>query len=437
VSGARPRVLAGTFAAVLALGAGRWGAYIGKPPLFLTDILVFAACARLIWENERVPGRRTAPVRIAPFLILLGWSFLRFIGGGQLNLTALRDAVPYFYAVLGVVSALAWARSTTAQRERTARVLVWALGLHAAWVFVDELIMPSLSARLPVVSRTQGLHVLSIRPDFDVAIAGAFAAYLLSRVLRTGLTWRLGVGLAVALGAVVATDKRSGILGAAVPLAAVAWGGLRHWRISYQARMSIAGFLALSVAAIALLLPSTVAGQRLLSSVGLSSANAAHGVNSVATQNARERAWGSVERYSEAQPARFLAGVGFGPDFMTQSGALVELVGPAAGTSPGTDPRSPHSWWIGTQARLGVIGLGVVVVLAFMLLRQIGALYEVSRQSDELPLIGLLVVLSLIVPLSLGVIMEAPFGAVPFFWCAGIVLNRRVRPIDDVAHATL
>jgi hypothetical protein len=421
-------VLAGTLAVSLGLAAGRWGSYLGRYPIFLTDVLVAAACAHLMLRGIR-SARAGAPrrkARTGPFLLLAGWSLFRLAIGGDVGLVALRDAVPYLYAVLGVVSGVALVRSTRAQRERTARVFVWALTFHTVWVFLALIVRPSLPDRLPLLDPAHHIHVLTVRPDFDAAILGVYAAYLISIAFRKG--WSLALlpiaaGIAMAWDAIFATGSRAGLIGAAIPTVAVVATSARQW-IPARTRMAIVGLVLIVLVAFAFVLP---AGQRLLSSVGVTSpwASEATAAQVAGTTHARELAWSTVVHYSLADPGRFVAGVGFGPDFMSQSGALSELIGPYEASGRGDPPtRSPHSWWLGTQARLGIIGLVMIVALLVMLVRRLAMLRTESTSSEE-PLLWLsgLVVLALIVPLSVGVIMESPFGAVPFFWCSGVILN--------------
>ncbi len=420
--------LAGTLAVSLGLAAGRWGSYLGRSPVFLTDVLIAAACALLMLRGIR-SARAGAPrrkARTGPFLLLTGWSLFRLALGGDVGLVALRDAVPYLYAVLGIVSGVALARSTRAQRERTARVFVWALTFHTVWVFLALIVSPTLPDRLPMLSAAHSIHVFTVRPDFDAAIVGVYAAYLLSIAFRKG--WSLALlpiaaGIAMAWDAIFAAGSRAGLIGAAITTVAVVATSARQW-IPARTRMAIVGLVLIVLVAFAFVLPS---GQRILASVGVTSpwASEATAAQVAGTTHAREHAWSTLVHYSLADPGRFVAGVGFGPDFMSQSGALFKLIG--ARTPSATTTRSPHSWWLGTQARLGIIGLVMIVALLVMLVRRLAILCTESTSSEE-PLLWLsgFVVLALIVPLSFGVIMESPFGAVPFFWCSGVILNHPI-----------
>jgi O-antigen ligase len=119
-----------------------------------------------------------------------------------------------------------------------------------------------------------------------------------------------------------------------------------------------------------------------------------------------------------------MVGSGFGNDFLEESGTKAFLEGTTY-----NNVRSPHNWFVGIYARMGVIGLGliaaVVVQLVFIMWRN-----RVRIGSDPLLSMCALIILSILPVATLGVVLEAPFGAVPFFWAAGILmtLSGPVRP---------
>ena len=127
--------------------------------------------------------------------------------------------------------------------------------------------------------------------------------------------------------------------------------------------------------------------------------------------------------YTLDDPVRTAVGVGFGPDFLQLSNADLPI-------ARGMGVRSPHNYLITTFARLGFVGLTVVVALLASLLTI--AVRTVHRgPPDELTSLCVLLMVSLLIVSLLGVILESPFGAAPFFWAAGILLagdrSRRAR----------
>lgn len=424
VSSTRTRAIAGTLAVSLAIGGGRWGAYLGHSPIYLTDMLVVGALARFLWlrERQRDQGLMSRARGTAPLLALGTWAVARFFLGGRLSIVALRDFEPYACAFLGVIAGAALIGSTAAQRARTGRILVRVLGFHAAWVFVAVVLHPSFFGHMPTLSAAQGVKLFTVRQDFDMSMVGVFAAYLLWKALRTGWSWPLLLGIGACWAPILSAHSRGGVVGAVIANAFVLWALVRHIAIPYRARMAAVGLAVIVVGAFVLAIPSFLGGQRLLSGFGLGTYTGK--AAAVGTTHARENAWKAVIDYSAATPARFVAGVGFGPDFMVDSGALLKLVG--TNTASDTEPRSPHTWWLGTLARLGLIGLVMAVAMLVALGKRISQLAsDRARFEEPLTQISILVVLALLVPLSVGVILESPFGAVPFFWCAGVILARR------------
>lgn len=112
---------------------------------------------------------------------------------------------------------------------------------------------------------------------------------------------------------------------------------------------------------------------------------------------------------------RDVVGVGFGPNFLVDSKADVTLFG------GGIDVvRSPHNYLVGTWARLGLIGLAIALALTLIGWRL--AYRVVSRGQARLSDADVLAILLVVtVPLVafVGVVLESPFGAIPYFWALG------------------
>jgi hypothetical protein len=335
-----------------------------------------------------------------------------------LDLVALRDAVPYAYALGGVVSGAAIARSTEIARARTARFLTYALAFHAAWFFLVTVVSTTLPTHLPTLSASMGIRVLSTRVDFDTAMVGVYAAILLSKALRRSWTWPRAVGIGMCVVAMGASQSRAGVLGGSIAIGIVLLTSVQNVHIPYRARMALVGCMFMAVGGLVVSLPFTLPGQRLLATVGIMPSTY-EGARAVGTVHAREGTWVAVARYSSAQPLRLAAGVGFGADYLRDSGAIYDLT-----SKSDTKTRAPHSWWVDVQARLGLVGLVLWSLLALKVVQALRILAPRGRAEDE-PLLGIagLTVAALIPPLSFGVIMESPFGAVPFYWCAGVVLG--------------
>jgi hypothetical protein len=135
---------------------------------------------------------------------------------------------------------------------------------------------------------------------------------------------------------------------------------------------------------------------------------------------ARVTTWRLLLEYIGLTPQRVVLGVGFGPNIVHESGATAVI-----GESAASDVRSPHDFPITVFARTGAVGL--LTLVAFSL--AIGAAaWRTVHDYDDLRLLSLLIVVGLAVGSLVGVVMEAPFGAVPVYWAAGVLLSRPWRP---------
>lgn len=126
--------------------------------------------------------------------------------------------------------------------------------------------------------------------------------------------------------------------------------------------------------------------------------------------------WRRMLNYTLLTPERVVFGVGFGPNIVHEAGATAII-----GGSIHPDVRSPHDFPLTAFTRTGVVGL---LALAVFVLELGVSAWRVVRVLDELRLLCVLVILGLAVASLVGVVMEAPFGAVPAYWCAGVLLSR-------------
>lgn len=409
---ASPLLVPGTTVVAFLLGTGRWGSYLGWPQdyIFLTDIaLVLGTCWLLVRRRHLFDF--TSPVlrALLPVAALLTWSLARIVMTGRLpSVIAARDAAPYAYAVV------AFAACVQTDTRAWSRSLGWLrIGLlfHALWVTVS-LHMASLAADAPLLGGR--VHVLEIRSDFDATVLAVTCCFFLVELARSGASWRArlvsGSVAAWAVYLILAIANRAGLLALlfSVLVAVVASAGsLRRVPRRYLIGAAVAGLLLMVV-----LVPQTGTYQRLAGAAAFSG-NAAAG-----TTVARERAWSEIFDYIDASAPRVVAGVGFGPDFLAASGAAPIFEGTTY-----TDVRAPHNYLINTYARLGLIG---VVLVGWLLVALAIAGWRVLRGgARSLAMVFCATISgSLLISSLVGVILESPFGAIPFFWTAGHLLVR-------------
>jgi hypothetical protein len=160
---------------------------------------------------------------------------------------------------------------------------------------------------------------------------------------------------------------------------------------------------------------STTVGKRLLTTFTQDDTNAAT-TDGSATTNTRRAAWNQLIDWTNSEPQRMVFGHGFSDNIMDVSGAGAKL---SVGLNETV--RAPHSGWVNTYGHLGVVGcmIGIIPLATFLYLfwRQRRDLAE-----DPFRLVIYLTPLALALPISFGVILESPFGAIPFWWCVGCAL---------------
>lgn len=414
--------IAGIYAVAFALAFGKWGSYLGVPPLFPIDLLLAAAVVGLLVRGSSADYRSSKRSIVPGALLvtpLLTIASIRLLFGGDYSLVSARDFAPYLYCSVALMASYSYGSAVTATRERAARWVEAALLTHLTWVAVAVL-LPSVVAALPVLDSGQALRVFSLRYDTDGMLLGVTAAYYLFRFLNSpGVAAALVTLSSTAL--MMAMPSRAALLGAAVAGACAMRLYLRTTSPNegHRARqLLVAGLLPLALVAGVAALPLTTAGAKLLVSVGLMSTADPSLLGGVGTAEARSDAWERVVDHV-ATTRQEVAGVGFGPNFMQDSGANAALLNRAYDEGV----RSPHNYLVGTYARLGLIGIASFGALLF------GALRSMHRLStpDSLSLFAYLYVPAAFVSAVVGVVLETPFAAVPFFWCCGILFSAASR----------
>lgn len=421
--------------ALYLLATTRWGSglsLVGGPP-YITDLVLIVL---LIDRAAAAAAHRSVATGVESWVAvfataLLAWSLILLMFG-SISQEALRDAAPYMYAIT-----IFLVRPPTESSERaTSRALMAVLIFHAAWVSVAQL-DPSLETSTPIVAA--GTHLLSLRSDIDSLVCGLLAAIGLHRAL-CGRRPAYNLALA-AWGALLVFTffNRAGLLAFIMELVIV-------MLLTPARRRLIGGYdRRVVIAVLVTIVPVLLVGasqskpvERLLVTVpGNASSSSHHGATG--TANARLKAWKALISYMEQNPSREVRGVGFGPDFLHNSGADVLLLGTVAAEHE--DVRSPHNYLLGTWARLGLIG--VVLVLALLIsglrLARLVAKHAPHVRDDDV--LAMLLVASIPVVAFVGVVLESPFGALPYFWAIGHLSVRAcqigaVRPFGHRTHRT-
>jgi O-antigen ligase len=422
--------------ALYLLATTRWGSglsLVGGPPYLSDLVLTLLLIDRAVAAAAHRAVSTGVDLWVGIFATcLLAWSLI-LLAFGSASQEALRDAAPYLY----VVTIFLVAPPTESSERGVSRALTAALVFHAAWVTLAQ-IDPSLEAGTPIVAA--GTHLLSLRSDIDSLVCGLLAAIGLHRALA-GRSPSYNLALA-AWGAVLVFTffNRAGLLAFIVELVVVMLLTPARRRLigRYDRRVAIA--------VLVMVVPIVLVGasqsrpvERLLVTVpGSTSSSSFHGATG--TANARLKAWKALVAYIEQSPAREIRGVGFGPDFLHDSGADVLLLGTVAAEQENV--RSPHNYLLGTWARLGLTGviLALALLIAGLRLARLVAKHAPHVRDDDV--LAMLLVAGIPVVAFVGVVLESPFGALPYFWAIGHLSARAcqvgaVRPFGALARTGL
>ncbi|MFI7744889.1 O-antigen ligase family protein [Kocuria rhizosphaericola] len=390
--------------------------------MFLTDVLILLAVANA-WAAHSVSswqinfGKMAFPGWAATaFLLYMG--FRAFFGPDFFTLDWARDVVPFLYSALALLSAAGYAASGPLGRAKTMQILWWALNGHLAWTLLVNfgLINPESTPQMP--GATDGVTVFAQRVDVDMAVLGMTASLYLRRIIMGKRRLLSAIGMSLSLVALFGLGSRAGLLAALVAMGIVYSCTLvAHWNPRSRLRLLLLAPLTVVLAAV--LLPQTEAGQRLLAGSGAIEAIQPHEQGALGTTQSREQAWSQLMEWTNEDPTRAWVGAGFGPNIIQEAGI--------EDTLSGTDyegVRSPHSWFVGIYARTGTIGLSFTAVVLAVLLAHMWRIRQLIG-STELLTLAAAGVSAVLVVAALGVVLESPFGAVPFWWFVGLLMAER------------
>jgi hypothetical protein len=392
---------------MLLVGGGRWASYLHVGPLFVSDIVLGLGLAGYFLQPY-VPSRGRVPARLRLLVsALLIWVVFRLLTS-DLGLTrdGLRDAAPYGY-IVACIPGCAAARSPRL-RALTGRIILTTLIFHTVWVGAS-LLFKGLPLSFP--SFGGGVHVFELRADYDAVICGVTAVMAARKALTSDRALTYGVFAVGNLTLVLLMQSRSGLLATLAVAVVMGWprGNVRRGKgaLFFLLLVAVAPFL------LQLASPSPTLG-RLLATVGGSSSNSTYAASANGTKQARLEAWKATAHFVVRQPLAAEIGVGPGEDYLADSGAATFLEG-----TDYTGVRSPHNYWLGTWARLGVPGLVLMVMCVstgLRLARKWGKSGHSVFDADEL---APCLLVGLPIAASVGVILESPFGAVTYFWALG------------------
>lgn len=442
----------GTFLVAFLIFSGRWGSHIGVSPLYLTDVIatgtIFSFCL-LVYKRKNDVLTAINILKFNPLflgtIILAIFAIFTLILRNPITLNGIRDFAPYGYAVLAPISIISFSVSTQLAKSNTLRVIWLALVLHLVWVCY-ALLLPEIVP--PFTFGSSGLNIFTIRPDFDSAMIGVLLAFTCWRlVVSIGKRWINLFILFLSSFCLFPLNTRAGIISAFISLLIVLVFLVVRYGISELLKKSSTYLALLTILSGSILGGGLSTFWERISSTSISismfsettredDVNAIEGnsaqngkstssvsLSALGTANARFASWNTLENWMSESNNRFITGVGFGPNFLFESGAAEKLLGP---NNPELQKvRSPHNYWLGTWSRIGIPGIILMTIVLFSWLAY-GISFLRTSQSAKSSIVYFLLPASLIIPATFGVVLESPFGYVIWWWCLGAPLGNLV-----------
>jgi O-antigen ligase len=352
--------------------------------------------------------------------IFITWILIRSLYSFKgININFIRDVAPYGYFIYLFPLRKLWTNIDRGQKKKIEKWLIKAFVFHFIWTSL-AFFFPFILSYLPYINQSQGIKLFTIRPDFDAALMAITAYLAVMKFITTNNFINISIVLVCSI-FIISQGSRSSFITFAVISIVFIIGKIRK---STSAEKSIITFL-LSMIAIALMLnivSDTKVGRKFISIVSVFSEQngSSNNADGFGTANARIKSWNIVLSYMDADPAKQIFGVGFGPDFMTDSGALRALVASEEGSR--ALPRQPHNYALNTYARLGILGFTLYFLVFISLLRK--SFENLDKNDIDVMVLASLMFIAL-VPISLlGVVSESPFGAISMIFSLSVVLEK-------------
>lgn len=405
----------GIFPGIWAIIGSRWGSYLPREPFFLSDFLILV----LILSTATSARERNRKKSFSLYSVFAWFLLLQLtLSNWTEPLIVLRDFIPYFYILISPLITLRMLNAPDKIMHKICLILEWSLTFHAVWTLIS-FFFPSFISALPVTSASQNINLFSIRPDFDALLISVFIALvILKKIHVIGSRMKYLIAFFGFIFIAMQNNRASFISLTFLVLLSI------RIRLSQQARADrrlIFRIFILSLAAILVFVISQISiGHKFLGTFKFYSQESAY-MTGAGTASARLEAWKMVIRYTNSSERNILLGVGFGTDYLQDSGALRALVNSTEGSR--TKPRQPHNYWLNSYARMGIIGTSIICLIfyrgiriAFKTLNNLSAHLDVNVMAS-------LIIIGLIPIASLGVVLESPFGALAASLSLGILLR--------------
>jgi hypothetical protein len=404
---------------------------VGQLPVYIGELLLLVSLPWVL-ANEVKNKRLLRRPMVLALGLWVAYGTLRLLAGGlDYGVDALRDSAIWYYGLFSLVGYALW---PTVRRSTWTWFLIAVFSIQA---IVTAIVTFTGNASLPLLGSDANTAPAFDRADVMAAnlIGGATFFLLALRSARLQVV-RMLVAM-LQLGLVPLLQVRAASMGVVAVLAMI--GIQRRWStLAVIVMVPVIGLFVLDAVNPDLqslrgeLTPQTIV-DRQLSTLPLVFEGGATTANPL-TDTAAWRVywWNSLYAETTSSTSSVLFGLGFGPN-------LIDYVGY---NQPNLDLplRSPHDILVTVFARTGLVGL--VLWLGFLT----GWSYSVFRglraglrRGDQVGVDWLawmlIYVIAILVVALFGVVLEGPYGAIPFYLLLGMALrlaedlgaNRRFR----------
>lgn len=333
-----------------------------------------------------------------------------------------RDIAPFIYLFIFFATLSTLHFSQTLSKERILKLLTSALIIHQVW-FSLATFFPTFFENLPFISGSRDVRWFAIRPDYDMAVSSILVGLMLFRVIR-GQRLRISVSiLLLSIFTILNHTSRAGLLALILSILLVI-----YTKLSPEFMVSRDRFLLVLTRFLGLFIVATLFLFSLNSDLIQKTWNTFTvfngGSQTTETQNlgggttsARLVSWLSLIRIILNSPDVLFFGSGFGQNYLFNSGVSTLLLG-----SQSKDleyARSPHNFLLSVFVRIGIIGLLLIVLMLSRILIRCLRLLR-SNEVSEYTVVIALSPICLVSVSILGVVLESPFGAAPFYFLSAL-----------------
>jgi len=386
---------------------GKGFAYVGVPPLFISEIVLLLGLAALMLSGCWLATLMTVPS--LAIVLLIGWVLLRTLPYvGLYRVDALRDSVLAIYGLFAFIVA-----SLLLQKpQRLGRLLQHYSRFALFYGLTGAALAYTTSSLSHLLAWPfSGVPVVYVRMgEASVHLCGA-AVFVLLGLRRVPLLWLV----TMLVGFLMISVSRGAMLAFAVPLcvAAVLGGKLhRIMPIVFGGGAVLAVVLALGV-------QIETSGGRVIGPAQLvhnveSLIGHSEAANLDGTKTWRLRWWQTIQDYTLRGPY-FWTGKGFGVNLAEDDGFTL---GQEAGSAA---VRAPHNAHLNFLARAGVPGLALWILVcvtwfAMLMSRMMAARANGDMDWSRLFLWVACYGLSMLINASFDVALEGPMLGI-WFWC--------------------